>query len=532
MHTTRGADRRQRTWLANSLDLAIVLALAIVAFIMRRTGLPDNGLWHDDAWVATGAIHGAPRQLFMVGSGHPGFTAVLMGVSRVTDGNSSAMAWPAFAAGVLGAPLLFVALRGFGYARSVAALCGAALLVSDVHILYSTRVKTYALDLLVVLGLAALLPRLVRQRWTWTIAMLWVILAVVTAFFSGFALVATAIAGVVLVVYAHMDRLIRLAAVGMQAVVQLALYLELRRSSDLARIEEQQESLYDGHLTFSWNPIEFGGEVLKHFRRVVDVYPGGPEWLLTTLVLVVTVGLTIAAVRRRGDEAIRAQFLALVIVFAIGAATIDRFPFGPTSTGLAFHSRGERSTLWLVPALALGLTASLQQVRRWTGSRPLLRTGFDLVVGVLAVLTLIAAIDERASPYAFSGSKDATHFIERELRTDDVVVLPTASIYSYAVESNSEVSLRATPDRAVGYSPVFADDRILPVGMFGFVEPGDVGGVVAHADRVIVYYGTARLGTDTERLNAAFRASSLELQETRTVARRTIEVWQPANRDD
>ena len=297
-------------------DVTIVIILGVVAWLIRHTGLPHNGLWHDDAWVATGAIHGHPWQIFMVGSGHPGFTSLLMLVSRVTGASSSAFAYPAFAAGILAPPLLYLALVRFGYARSISALSAAALVVADVHILYSTRVKTYALDVLIVLGVTVVLPRIARLTWTWKTALAWVAFSLVVGFFSGFALVATAIAGVILVLYARSDRPIRIAALTTQAIAQSAIYLEVQRSSDLAQIERDQENLYDGHLTFSWNPIRLGGEVLRHFRRVVNVYPGGPKWLLTIIVLTVIVGLVIAATRRgRSAEALRARFLALLLLF-------------------------------------------------------------------------------------------------------------------------------------------------------------------------------------------------------------------------
>ena len=111
MSVSRARSGRQDV----AVDLLLAIALAGVSYAIRYTGLPDDGLWHDDAWVATGAIHGSPLEIFTVGSGHPGFTGILMAVSRVTGGSSSAMAYPAFVAGVLGAPLLFLALRRFGY---------------------------------------------------------------------------------------------------------------------------------------------------------------------------------------------------------------------------------------------------------------------------------------------------------------------------------------------------------------------------------------------------------------------------------
>ena len=54
------------------VGLGLVVALAVVSFLTRRDGLPQDGLWFDDAWVATGAIHGRLSELAMVGSGIPG----------------------------------------------------------------------------------------------------------------------------------------------------------------------------------------------------------------------------------------------------------------------------------------------------------------------------------------------------------------------------------------------------------------------------------------------------------------------------
>src|SRR4029077_7519710 len=122
----------------------------------------------------------------------------------------------------------------------VAALCAAALVVADVHILYSTRVKPYTLDVLVVLGLALVLPRLARRTWDWTLAIGWAVFAIIVGSISGFALVATAIAAAMLVLYAHGDRRVRVAAIAGQGVIQALLYTVMQRSSNLAEIEREQ----------------------------------------------------------------------------------------------------------------------------------------------------------------------------------------------------------------------------------------------------------------------------------------------------
>ncbi len=71
------------------------------------------------------------------------------------------------AAGVLGPALLYLALRYCGYERSIGVLLGAALAVAATDVVYSGRVKTYTIDILIVLALALIIPRLTRIRWRW-----------------------------------------------------------------------------------------------------------------------------------------------------------------------------------------------------------------------------------------------------------------------------------------------------------------------------------------------------------------------------
>jgi hypothetical protein len=509
-----------------AVDAAVVVALGVASFVTRVDGLPGDGLWHDDAWVSTGAIHGHVSQLIMVGSGHPGFTGLLMAVSRVTGANSSAMAWPAFAAGVLGAPLLYLALRRFGFGRAIGSLCAAALVVSDVDVLYSGRVKPYAFDVLVVLGLVVLLPRLARLHWTWPIALGWTTFAVAVGFFNGFALLATAIAGALLVVYARSDRWTRLAAVAVQAAAQLVIYVELQRASNLAELERAQEGLYDGHLTFSWNPIKLGREVLHHFDRVVNVYPGGPSWLLPVLSLVVVVGLVSAVIdRKRTARALRAQYLGLLLLMAIVLGFADRFPFG---AGRGFVlSRGERSTLWLVPVVAFGLAAALQWVRGLVGRARWPLLAFDVVIVAVALVVVVSAVGEEAPPYPFSGAESATHLIENRLGKNDVVVLPGVSTMPYAVETRSGVTLHATPQRTIGFAPTFTDPRIHAFGLTSLTPatPAAIRTSVRGADRVYMFVSIPGFGPDQQTIVTTLRRAGFRMEDTIDVNHTQVVVW-------
>lgn len=43
---------------SEALDLVIVVSLSVAASVLRRLGLPRDGLPYDDAWVAGGAVFG------------------------------------------------------------------------------------------------------------------------------------------------------------------------------------------------------------------------------------------------------------------------------------------------------------------------------------------------------------------------------------------------------------------------------------------------------------------------------------------
>jgi hypothetical protein len=91
-----------------------------------------------------------------------------------------------------------------------------------------------------------------------------------------------AVAGVILIVHPKSDRVVRLLAVAAQAVGHLAVFAAMQQADgrQLEVIEATQEKLYDGHLTFSWNPLRFGSEAFEHYRRLAVVSrlaPGGSQ---------------------------------------------------------------------------------------------------------------------------------------------------------------------------------------------------------------------------------------------------------------
>jgi hypothetical protein len=251
------------------------------------------------------------------------------------------------------------------------------------------------------------------------------------------------------------------------------------------------ETAYDGHMTFSWNPVTFAAEVLKHLRRLAEVYPASPGdvgWWLALLAVLSMTGLVIAAVRgRRGSETLAARYLLLLVVLAAVGSLVDRFPFGPTNA--ARFSAGGRHTLWMVPALAFGLAALAQRTRGLIAVRSRLRIGLDALVVAAAVAIVIVAY-EPAQEAPFPGSESAARFVDASVGPDDVVIVTGPSTFSFAISTTTSVRVQATPDHQVGFAPDFLDPRIRNIGGWAAVphSPAQVAAWAADARRAFVVY--------------------------------------------
>jgi hypothetical protein len=474
-------------------DVIAVVLLGGVAWFARWGSLPSDGLWFDDSWVAAGAMLGSPGNLLTVGSGHPGFTAILMAVDWMGAGELAYLGVPSLVFGVLGSPVLYLGLRSFGYERAISVIVSAALAVAPIPILYSGRVKGYTLDTLAVLLIAVAIPVLARRTWRWPMAAAWTVAAVATGSLSGYTLLATAGAGVILALHPSHDRIVRIVAVGVQAAVQGAYYVVAQSKTDLAGIEEVVGSHYDGHMDFSWNPLTFGRELLTHLRRVAEVFPlgpGGNRWWLALLAVLAVAGLVIASVKGHGrSETLAARYLLLLVALAAGGSMVDRFPFGPSNGQSAewLFSVGGRYTLWMVPALALGLAALGQRVLRLASGRRPARPA--LVGGVLlAAIAIVVARYERAPDAPFPGSESATRFVDASLGPDDLAIVAGSSTFSFAISTTTPVGVQATPDHQVGFAPLYLDRQVKNVGGWA-AEPGspaDIRSWAADAERVLV----------------------------------------------
>jgi hypothetical protein len=426
-------------------DALIALGLGTVAFIVRRH-VPADGLFYDDAWQAFAAWKGSWSELITVGQSQPGFTAGLMVWTRVFGTSSASLVTPALIAGTLGPPVLYLVLRRFDHARSTAFLVGAALTSASMHIMYSYHVKTYTTDVLIMLGLALAVYHLARRRWETSTAVVWTIASIAVGSFSSIALIGTIVAGSLLVLHSSGDLKRRAVAVGVQVVVLGALGLASSRTYGYGMIHSYF-ARREGYIDFDPNPVTFGREIFSHLWNVADVYPGGRPMLALALA-----GVGLVAAAWRGPLAVPARFFALMIVLAAGASMLGLVPFGPTS------DQG-RVSLWMVPAIALGLCAGLELVRRRLATRVVLRTGFDVVACVAGVLILVSALDVHR-PY-HSGARSAIRQVMLDAGQDDAIWITRPTTYSFALYGETPVDVRPRPDRAPGIWPEFADPRLL-----------------------------------------------------------------------
>lgn len=515
---------RPRVGRLTAIDLAVVALLAAAAFATRLDALPPDGLANDDAWAALGGLKAPLSQLLVVGSNHPGFTAVLMAWDLVAPAGAASMTLPALVAGALGPPLLYLYLRWFRFARSISVLLAAALVVADTHVLYSGRVKTYVIDVLVVMALTVLVARLGRVRWRWPLAVAWAVCGVLFGTFSAFALVASAGAGLVLLVHPVGDRALRSVAVAAQGLGQLAYLVAVQRTYDASQLEGDWERLYDGYVELDANPLQVVSQLLEHLGRVAEVFPVGPSPVAAVIVGTIAVsGLVLVA---RGS--MRGRYVALLLAVACAGGIAGRFPFGPSEGIGSRSSVGGRATLWLVPVVAVGVAGALQWLRSTTASHPRLRTAFDALSCAGAVLVILLGIGGTAA-YPFSGSESATHFVEDELGADDVVLVLPGGFHSFGVESAYDVDMRATPTELVGYVPEFEDRRIrlLSLGKQGLCER--VRDLTAGTDRVLVHQAIkVFLAQQVASFEEELLAAGFEEQRAVSFDDASVTVWRRA----
>jgi len=512
----------------------LAAVLLVVGFLARRHVLPTDGLQYEDTNPAAGAKAASSlSQLFAVSIDHPGFGAILMAWSHLFGGSDASLTYPALIAGTLSPPLLYLALRGCGYQRSISAVLGAALAAAHADIIYSGQIRSYTTDLLIVLGLTMIVPRLAGMRWRWQTGVAWVVAATLVASVAGFALIAVAVAGAIILLHPKSDLPVRAAAVATQAAASAALLVATSRTYNIATARYAWRSNFDAFPTFHLNPFRLVGELFVHLRRLAETYPGGSSALAAVCIVAALIGLV--TVVWKGRQAIRARYLLLLLGVVIVASLLGKVPFGPTqgnTHGPGGTNNGNRISLWLIPVLAVGLAAALQGVRTLLPHRRTLRTGFDAAAYLAAAAILVSAVAADQPPYPSSGAKSATDFVQSHLGPRDSVLIGFRAHYSFAAETNLPFKVEPESWSAVGFTPEFTDPRVhylFTTEEAASVDPRQVAPEVKHAGRVFVYY----VGTPTVdwppgvilRLDSTLRKLGFKQQPTKGFLKAWVEVW-------
>ena len=437
-----------------------VVGLTVAALVVRLRALPDDGLLFDDAWVSLGATGGSPAELFAVSTLHPGFSALLMSWAQLVPHTTTWMALPALLAGAcLPAAIVWAAAR-LDVRPAVALGVGTLAVMAPTHVVYSGRVKPYTLETLAIVVMAVAIERLCRRRWTPTDAAVWAALAIALGSVNAFALVASGIAGVLLVLHPNRDRVVRLAAVGAQAAVQLVLLVWMRRSFDQAGLESAWGDTFDGYVHLSADVPASLGEVSTHLARVglvvVDLW-----WLALALVLVAGVGL--AAEAWRGRHAVVARFLLALPLVGFVGSLFELLPFGARDQTRVFP--GTRASLWLLPSVLLGIALAAERAfelarRRGPGAERTLAVG----AGVALLVCVFGALGRDVS-YPAPGTDTVAAVIADPGDGDLVLVMETAR-WSLAAAEGGRFEVQPDHESMVGYLPVLRD------GALEMVAPG------------------------------------------------------------
>lgn len=506
-----------RSDLAGSIaDGVIVVAVTVLAWSRRRS-MPRDGWFFDDAWQAFGAARSGVGDLWVTGQTQPVYNAALWAWVRLFGEGEASLVTPARLAGVLGPALLYLVLRRFGAARSVGTLGAVSLAVVTIHVTYSGRVKVYTIELIVVLALMLALPRLARRRWSPVTAAGWVVGALLLSGASSFLLIATATAGVVLVLHPAGDRWVRAAAVAGQAVGSGAMLAATRTTLDIDGVSGHWGS-NGGYIAL--RPLRgLPVRLDTHGRRVVEALVDQHSWVVRLVLVAAVFGLVLTA--WRGPHPVVGRFLLATAGLAVVGSVLERVPFGTLSGGDT-----RRASIWLVPAVAFGFAATLGRLRGLVGRAPVGRAAFDVAVLLAATLLVVATADVPRG-YARAGGRAAIERAVAEAGREDEVWFARSVAFQGGLYGDERAGIRATPEELVGFAPDFDDPRFhdLP---FGPIDPALVERARG-APRVLVVWATSftrgAWGDQLERIAVTLTLLGFEPFETVTIESGSLVDW-------
>lgn len=413
-----------------------VVVVAALAVWFRHRGLGISTLWFDDAWVAVGARFPALGDTLRSGLTSPGFSVLYRGWAGVLGDSATTAQTLAFAAGVAGPVLLFLAAteRRLPWC---AALLGAGLLATaPAHMDMSSHLKQYTLEALATVVLLWLGWRLLDEP---DATARWVALgtaAVATALLSGIGsvLAATVLAVGLLAALLHRPRRL------VPAVVTTAVFAAVAAVWTIAVVAPGVHSkLRDYWHGFYLDGSGFAGGLGTRLAVVARELQGADP----TFVLVVLAAAAVFVLVRRPMLGV---LLVAPTVVAVLLAAVELTPLG---TG--------RTDVYLLPSYALLVAVAvgeLAAIARGRGRTVVTVGAVAVLTGAVVLATPTPGRDEQCHTRIVAGTtlrrcaypqEDVTPLVqlaERSRRPGDAIVVYSSTGYAYGLATRYPITRR------------------------------------------------------------------------------------------
>ena len=460
---------RAAAW-GEAADLAL---LAGVAVALRAPALTTIGLYRDDAWPALAARTDLGRAL-RLGITVPGFELAVrlwMGVGRSTLWAQA----PVVAASLATVVATYLLVRRIGCGRTPALVAGGILVLSPIHVLYSTRLKQYSFDALLSVAVIA------AALWLWSrpgSRARWALLLVVctaAALFSAstvpvgiVAMGASAWRGLRAETPATAlgpRRPVRRLAVGVPAVY--ALVMAVYAVAVLGSVPPQLQALWEPGFVDASAP----GRLVSTTWDVVSAFAAGLFYRRGPLGPLLLVAAVVGAVAYRRDVAVLAVG-HLAVAFALAVAR--RAPFG-----------GGRTDVYLYPGVALAVALAIQKAidAGWLARVAEWLVHGAVAVGIVGFALTAGRAHVRHNPYPGVDMAGLQSAVARHQEPGDGIVVTPFSRYPWALYEDRRPIVDLSSRFTTGFTVRDRSPDTLIVEA-EYVEEGyDPGAVVPFAER-------------------------------------------------
>lgn len=347
-------------------DLLLVVALTLLALLLRAARLDFQPLWWDEGysvWFARQPL-GDMLRLTALDIHPPLYYAWLGAWSQVFGPGPVALRWFSVLAGVAAVPLIY--LTGLWLAGRRVGLAAAVLLaINPLHIYYSQEVRMYALVTLwslLALGLSGrwlgLRPRVKGEQraagWGWLAGYIAAMtLALYSQYYAGFMAAGLTLGGLVVLWRRRAGRERILAWLAAQGVVLLLTLPWILYAAPKLVPYVSQKIVYDAD-----QPLGLLLYLARHLAAFSAGHLEGPLARLWPLGLLGVVLLALGLVRLAGRRPLEPGRKLLLAFLAIPLATVLGLGWLVNLAYPFFPERGERLMLLGLPVFLLLLAAA------------------------------------------------------------------------------------------------------------------------------------------------------------------------------